>query len=263
MGNCSTCDLTLRDEADPGFGSLKPGMRKKDPFQLNNNKPAGEKPDCDDVLTKNLNASVVDSYIKDGEFSKIYTEEGESFIYTVKEPAKPASSKAEKKTKRAPLTREAMTSHSDFPNNLCVNILEKIPSIKNEIVRKTIKENGRFNKKAEYISKFQIDCVKFPPLELYQGVVYFGHWRDKQRQGFGRQLWPDGTFYEGFWDADLTNGYGRLIHSDGTFYEGEWLNDKAHGKGVILYFSKKPSILLFLCYFWIEFLHIGVQYSEK
>ena len=53
-----------------------------------------------------------------------------------------------------------------------------------------------------------------------------------QREGRGKQYWPDGSLYEGYWRADKANGKGRLIHSDGDVYEGDWVNDKAEGVGV-------------------------------
>ena len=53
-----------------------------------------------------------------------------------------------------------------------------------------------------------------------------------QREGKGKQYWPDGSLYEGFWRGDKANGKGRLIHSDGDVYEGDWKDDKADGYGV-------------------------------
>ena len=52
-----------------------------------------------------------------------------------------------------------------------------------------------------------------------------------KRDGYGVQIWSDGSKYEGFWSNDKANGKGRLIHADGDVYEGEWLDDKAHGHG--------------------------------
>ena len=49
------------------------------------------------------------------------------------------------------------------------------------------------------------------------------------RDGYGHQLWPDGSRYEGAWKNDKANGNGKLIHADGDVYEGDWMNDKAHG----------------------------------
>jgi len=40
------------------------------------------------------------------------------------------------------------------------------------------------------------------------------------RDGFGSQMWPDGSRYEGYWKYDKANGQGKLVHADGDIYEG-------------------------------------------
>lgn len=40
------------------------------------------------------------------------------------------------------------------------------------------------------------------------------------RDGFGTQVWPDGSRYEGYWANDKANGQGKLVHADGDVYEG-------------------------------------------
>jgi len=71
------------------------------------------------------------------------------------------------------------------------------------------------------------------PIKLSAEVTYYGEWADDSnlREGYGRQIWSDGSYYEGFWRNDKANGFGRLIHSDGDVYLGEWEDDKAHGYG--------------------------------
>lgn len=61
--------------------------------------------------------------------------------------------------------------------------------------------------------------------------IYFRNPFTNQREGRGKQVWPDGSFYEGFWLNDQANGRGRLIHADGDVYEGDWSHDKADGFG--------------------------------
>ena len=72
-----------------------------------------------------------------------------------------------------------------------------------------------------------------PPYRLQNGAIYVGQWNsdNNDREGKGRQVWPDGSTYEGYWLSDKANGCGRLIHSDGDVYHGGWLNDKADGHG--------------------------------
>lgn len=74
---------------------------------------------------------------------------------------------------------------------------------------------------------------------LDNGAKYTGQWtvENSKRDGFGIQIWSDGSKYEGFWNNDKANGKGRLIHADGDVYEGDWKEDKAHGKGCYTHYD--------------------------
>jgi len=78
-----------------------------------------------------------------------------------------------------------------------------------------------------------------PPVVLNNGAKYSGEWDSEsgKRDGFGIQLWADGSKYEGNWKDDMANGKGRLIHVDGDVYEGDWKDDKAHGKGKYIHYD--------------------------
>ena len=70
------------------------------------------------------------------------------------------------------------------------------------------------------------------PVTMKNGATYTGQWMDGySRDGYGTQLWPDGSRYEGMWRNDKANGQGKLVHADGDIYEGQWVNDKAEGTG--------------------------------
>jgi len=71
------------------------------------------------------------------------------------------------------------------------------------------------------------------PQEIENGAIYYGHWdvSKGERNGYGMQIWPDGSKYVGYWKNDKANGLGRLIHCDGDVYSGEWRDDMAHGRG--------------------------------
>lgn len=71
------------------------------------------------------------------------------------------------------------------------------------------------------------------PQEIEGGIVYYGHWSavSSEREGFGLQIWPDGSKYVGYWKNGKANGLGRLIHSDGDVYTGNWKDDAANGLG--------------------------------
>lgn len=73
------------------------------------------------------------------------------------------------------------------------------------------------------------------PKEIETGVIYQGEWVDDRREGYGRQIWKDGSVYEGDWRDNKANGEGRLIHSSGDVYEGLWVDDKAEGQGMYLH----------------------------
>ena len=82
------------------------------------------------------------------------------------------------------------------------------------------------------------DRVMLEQVMLDDGSTYEGEWvvkpddpNSKIREGYGVQLWMDGSIYEGWFSKDRATGKGRLIHSDGYIYEGEWQNDKAEGHG--------------------------------
>ena len=71
------------------------------------------------------------------------------------------------------------------------------------------------------------------PINIESGIIYEGYLliSNEQRDGYGIQIWPDGSKYEGYWKENKANGKGRLIHADGDVYEGDWVDDKAHGIG--------------------------------
>jgi hypothetical protein len=71
-------------------------------------------------------------------------------------------------------------------------------------------------------------------IRMDNGARYQGQWNTdtNMREGYGAQIWADGSIYEGMWRNDKANGVGRLIHADGDVYEGNWQNDKAEGLGV-------------------------------
>ena len=60
------------------------------------------------------------------------------------------------------------------------------------------------------------------PFRYDNDATYIGQYKNGCRQGFGKQVWRDGSVYEGGWKSDLTHGYGRLLHGDGGVYIGNW-----------------------------------------
>ena len=93
-------------------------------------------------------------------------------------------------------------------------------------------ERGRFERGDEVDDS--VPKEERPLIELENGARYQGEWIEGTniRQGYGIQIWSDGSKYEGWWRDNKANGRGRLIHADGDVFEGEWKDDKAHGYGV-------------------------------
>jgi hypothetical protein len=48
--------------------------------------------------------------------------------------------------------------------------------------------------------------VQRGPVTLKNGATYTGQWLNNQRDGYGQQVWPDGSRYEGYWMGDKANG---------------------------------------------------------
>ena len=44
------------------------------------------------------------------------------------------------------------------------------------------------------------------PYSLKNGATYTGQWLNELRDGYGVQVWPDGSIYEGMWREDKANG---------------------------------------------------------
>ncbi len=66
---------------------------------------------------------------------------------------------------------------------------------------------------------------------MANGTIYTGYFDNKTnlREGFGVQIWPDGSLYIGLWHKGQASKYGRFALADGDCYEGDWERDKAHG----------------------------------
>jgi len=119
------------------------------------------------------------------------------------------------------------------------NYFEKIKEIisdmenetKFQIISDAEKRVGKYNKFDIFKCEDKHEFRKIFTLD--NGAIYNGEWNKitNLREGFGIQIWSDGSKYTGKWVEDQTNGYGRLIHADGDVYEGAWLNDKAVGFG--------------------------------
>lgn len=72
-------------------------------------------------------------------------------------------------------------------------------------------------------------------IEYTNGDKYHGHLNSNgQRHGTGRHVSVHGS-YDGQWKNDMKYGYGRFVWPNGSWYDGEWKDDlqDGNGKGVL------------------------------
>ena len=68
-------------------------------------------------------------------------------------------------------------------------------------------------------------------LELTNGAVYTGNWKDGKYDGKGLYVWSDGSKYDGDWVSNRAHGSGTFIDTD----EQIWIGQFAKGNGEALY----------------------------
>lgn len=113
--------------------------------------------------------------------------------------------------------------------------------VMDQLKKEPFEPTGKAAALYEQLGPFELEEIIFQDGELEQrdivvlenGARYRGQWNinSNQREGFGVQIWPDGSIYEGQWKDNKANGNGRLIHADGDIYDGHWVADKAEGYG--------------------------------
>ena len=81
-----------------------------------------------------------------------------------------------------------------------------------------------------------------------KGWVYEGQFTDGQITGKGKITYATGAVYEGELLKGNKNGFGRITYTDGLYYEGEWKDDKKHGKST--YTQKLGSYTLLYTGMW-------------
>lgn len=90
----------------------------------------------------------------------------------------------------------------------------------------TMKEKGVPNEEGNALIEQTLGLntrKKLPDIQLENGAVFKGEWKNGMRDGIGIQQWPDGSKYEGEWLEDKAHGKGTLVHADGDIYEGYFL----------------------------------------
>lgn len=68
------------------------------------------------------------------------------------------------------------------------------------------------------------------------GDMYSGQYKANRREGTGTYVWLQaGILYTGQWRANLRAGVGRIVYPDGGRYLGNWANDVKAGQGRYTY----------------------------
>ena len=74
------------------------------------------------------------------------------------------------------------------------------------------------------------DCKNGEGTYVYSNAIYWGHWVDGMRDGFGYYQYDGQQIYEGNWLKDKKHGFGNYYWNTGDSYEGNWINDKKSGQ---------------------------------
>lgn len=86
---------------------------------------------------------------------------------------------------------------------------------------------------AIYEGEFVMDMREGFGVELWvDGSWYAGEFRKGGKHGSGEHRWPDGTYYVGSWRANELAGPGRYYVKEGPSYQGQWTNSVIDGAGV-------------------------------
>lgn len=91
---------------------------------------------------------------------------------------------------------------------------------------KLVEEDGTvyigsfLNGKKEGIGRQQCGLGKY---------TYEGEFKENERQGKGREIYPDNSWYEGNFHNGKKNGKGKYNLADGSLYEGQFLNGNING----------------------------------
>lgn len=93
--------------------------------------------------------------------------------------------------------------------------LKKVPELKNKNLSS---QNNNYFKTANFQT----------PHSRYIG----GRGESNVKEGFGVQIWSNGTKYTGYFHNNKANGLGIFLHSEGSKYLGSFVEDKQEGYGI-------------------------------
>lgn len=101
----------------------------------------------------------------------------------------------DKRTSINLVLKDGMSAETDTSAKLF-----ELPECCPPAVRETYQKLGPFE-------MFDLSECEIPePRQLEGGILYQGQWVDGEKEGFGRQVWPDGSIYEGMWQKGMAHG---------------------------------------------------------
>ena len=68
-------------------------------------------------------------------------------------------------------------------------------------------------------------------------ATYTGEWRDSQKHGIGKQVYPGVGTYNGYWENGQRHGEGVMIYQNQDVYSGQWVKGNKEGKGTYVFFE--------------------------
>jgi len=81
------------------------------------------------------------------------------------------------------------------------------------------------------------------PDTLVEKARYTGNYKDGQKHGVGKMIYPNGDIYEGEWVENRMEGEGSYTYkTSNDIYSGSWVNNKKSGQGTYS-FGKDQSIM--------------------
>ena len=61
-------------------------------------------------------------------------------------------------------------------------------------------------------------------------TIYEGQLKNDIYNGFGRYIYPNGSYYIGHWKDGRRSGWGKLVDKNGRVFEGMWKNCQFMGR---------------------------------
>ena len=98
-------------------------------------------------------------------------------------------------------------------------------------------EQPRVDLAQEHVVVFKPESIN-GLVQLPDGAVYKGEYKNGLFNGKGQLVWSNGDLYQGEFENGLKHGTGKETLASGTVYEGEYANGYWSGKGKVIFASE-------------------------